>query len=211
VARSSSESLSASSSAPRLWLLAGPNGAGKSTYAPTLSASVGQVITADEIARRLSPTAPERVPLLAGREAINRMRVLLGNRESFAIETTLSGSLHLRLARQAKSEGWYLGLVYVGLRSSDVAIRRVRNRKRKGGHGVPATDVRRRYQRSLQNLPIIFGIADEVLVFDNSSARQPMRKVLEARRRRVVFAAPGLPNWLSGALRPALRRTRRRP
>ena len=196
---------------PWLWLVAGPNGAGKSTYVPRLSADISEIVMPDEIARRISPGAPERAALSAGRHAMLRMFALLKERRSFAVETTLSGEFHLRVARQAKSEGWNVGLIYIGLRSPELAILRVRQRHRSGGHDVPAADVARRYKRSLQNLSILFPVADETLVFDNSSSSRRMKRVLVAREGRVDFRASQLPAWLNGALRPAPRRTRRRP
>ncbi len=195
---------------PWLWLLAGPNGAGKSTYAPQLSAEISEIVNPDDIARQISPAVPEAAALSAGRGAMLRIRDLIKERRSFAVETTLSGDFHLRVARRVKSDEWSLGLVYVGLRSSGIAIGRVRSRRRKGGHHVPAGDIVRRYARSLRNLPVIYLLADEALIFDNSSARHPMKRVLEARHRRIVFQASALPAWLRTALGSALGRGRKR-
>jgi predicted ABC-type ATPase len=44
---------------------------------------------------------------------------LLAERRSFAVETTLSGRFHLEIARRAKTAGWKVGVLYIGLRSSD--------------------------------------------------------------------------------------------
>lgn len=141
---------------PWLWLLAGPNGAGKSTFAPNLSANIEEVIGPDAIANELLPTAPEKAALEAGRQAIRRMRQLLRERQSFAVETTLSGRRDLQVVKQAKSAGWNVGLIYIGLGSPDLAIERVRQRKLAGGHSVPPADIRRRYERSLKNLATAF-------------------------------------------------------
>ena len=49
-------------------------------------------------------------------------------------------------------------------------MRRVRERVRKGGHDVPAADVRRRFERSLINLARHYlPLADEWSIVDNSS------------------------------------------
>lgn len=139
-----------------LWLIAGPNGAGKSTFAPQLSATITQIVGPDAIAMQLLPIAPEKAALQAGREAIRHIRESLKRRRSFAIETTLSGRFHFQVARDAKSQGWKVGLVYIGLSSPELAIKRVQQRRRTGGHHVPSADVRRRYERSLRNLPLSF-------------------------------------------------------
>jgi len=186
---------------PWLWLLAGPNGAGKSTNAPNLFATIGKIIGPDAIAVRLLPTAPEKAALTAGREAIRHIREALKERRSFAIETTLSGRFHFQIVQTASSEDWNIGLVYIGLRSQELAIQRVRQRRRTGGHHVPAADVRRRYERSLRNLPLFLQLADAVVVLDNSSTKHRIKMVLQARRGKVTFRARRLPTWLHGSLK----------
>jgi predicted ABC-type ATPase len=186
---------------PWLWLLAGPNGAGKSTCVATLydlSPEIEEVVNPDNIARDLLPEAPEKAALKAGRLARQRVSHLLNERRSFGVETTLSGQLHVQDVKRAKSEGWNVGLMYVGLDGPDLAIERVRERKLAGGHHVPSDDVSRRYERSLINLAIIYQLADSVLILDNSSTEP--RKMLEVDHGEVTFKADNLPAWLSRSL-----------
>ncbi|MGH7813158.1 MAG: AAA family ATPase [Candidatus Binataceae bacterium] len=194
---------------PWFWLLAGPNGAGKSTYAPNLFsgfASVDEIVRPDEIASIFSPQAPEESAIKAGREAIRRVRDLLRKRRGFAIETTLSGRLHVQAAKQAKSDGWNVGTVYIGLASVELAIERVRQRVLDGGHNVPPADIRRRYERSLNNLAAVCEALDFLIVLDNSSARIPMRGVLEAHQGRTLFKQRIFPKWLRPARDAILKR-----
>ena len=184
-----------------LWLVAGPNGAGKSTFAPQLSAAITQIIGPDAIAEQLLPIAPEKAALPAGREAIRQIRESLKARRSFAIETTLSGRFHFQIVQSARSQGWNVGLIYIGLRSPELAIKRVQQRRRTGGHHVPAADVRRRYERSLRNLPIFFRLADAVFVLDNSSTKYPMKMVLGARVGEVTFSSRKLAMWIRARLK----------
>lgn len=185
---------------PWLWLL-GPNGAGKSTYARSLLANVEEIVGPDELAYQLSRDAPESAALQAGRLAVRRRNELLWQRRSFAVETTLSGRRHLLLIERARSEGWSIGMVYIGLGSPDLAIARVRERVSQGGHDVPAADIRRRYQRSLGNLAIVYERADRLVVLDNSSVRNWMKRALEVNQGSVVFRQRRLPKWLRAALR----------
>jgi predicted ABC-type ATPase len=69
-----------------------------------------------------------------------------------------------------------------------------------GGHAVPPGAVRRRYRRSLGNLPEAIQRADETMVYDNSG-RQP-RLVLQAQDGgRVTWVSSGaLPAWVEAAL-----------
>ena len=187
-------------SSPWLWLIAGPNGAGKSTYAPNISSDVEEIVMPDQLASGLSPNAPEREAVRSARLAINRIRTLLVERRSFAIETTLSGRFHLDIAARAIAAGWKLGVIYIGLRSSKLAVERVRLRHLRGGHNVPAADVRRRYSRSLKNLAEIYRIVNIHVVLDDSSPRLPMKRVLEAQEGRIVFKLQNFPKWLDGTL-----------
>lgn len=187
--------------APWLWLLAGPNGAGKSTSSAllfNLAGAIREVVNPDVIARQLLPEAPEKAALQAGRLARKRISDLLKERRSFAVETTLSGQLHLQDVKRAKAEGWNTGLLYVGLRSPRLAVERVRLRSLSGGHDVPEDDIRRRYERSLTNLAVIYQAVDAVVVFDNSFSSFKM--VLVANGGEVTFRAPKLPTWVGRSL-----------
>jgi predicted ABC-type ATPase len=64
--------------------------------------------------------------------------------------------------------GFEVVLIYIGTESVEINLARIANRVLGGGHNVPELDGRRRYLRSLQNLPTAAGIADRVLLFDNS-------------------------------------------
>ena len=185
---------------PWLWLIAGPNGAGKTTYARSLSSEIGELVRPDLLALQLSPENPERVALKAGRLAIDRIKSLLQQKRSFAVETTLSGRFHLDIVKSAKSDRWNVGIVYIGLKTPTIAIERVRLRKLTGAHSVPPEDIRRRYRRSLVNLASICGIADRLVVLDNSSERTPMKRMLEMRSHQTVFRRQRLPKWLTSAL-----------
>ncbi len=67
--------------------------------------------------------------------------------KSFAIETTLSGQYLIRLISELKEKGYLITLIYVFLDNPEIAIDRIKTRVRKGGHFVPAQDVRRRFYR----------------------------------------------------------------
>lgn len=198
---------------PWLWLLAGPNGAGKSTLAKTVLSSIDEIVQPDEIAMVISPSIPAQAAIPAGRAAVRLRGEMLARRQSFAIETTLSGRTYLRVVRAAKTAGWKIGLIYIGLGSPDLAISRVRERVRAGGHDVPPTDVRRRYARSLGNVAAFARLADRAIFFDNSSDSRPVLRVLEVNSSQVVFKRRNQPAWLRRCLpakQVAARKKRRR-
>ena len=196
---------------PWLWFIAGPNGAGKTTRGMRFLTNVKEIVRPDEIALRFSPEAPEEAALSAGREAILLTRRLLKARRSFAIETTLSGRGYIEIAKNAKSERWNVGLIYVGVENAEIAIRRVSERYASGGHNVPPEDIARRFDRSLANLSIFLELADRALVFDNSTEQGAVR-ILETRNHSVVFVQNDPPNWVRPIL-PTVssRKSRRKP
>jgi predicted ABC-type ATPase len=167
----------------------------------SFSAVSEEIVNPDEIAREMS-AAPEEEALGAGRAAIARRSELLKAGNSFSLETTLSGRTLIRLAQTAKEEGWKVGLLYFGLHSPEQAIERVQLRVKSGGHNIPPDDVRRRYYRSLSNLPAFVALADRAIFVDNST-RQRRRMILDIIEGRVTFRAARLPSWLTKGLPPA--------
>ena len=158
---------------PELVMVCGPNGAGKSTFTRTLV--VGQnfiCIDPDAIA------ATGLSPLAAGKAAASMAKLLLDQRVSFVRESTLTSHFDFKLMEEARSKGYKVRLVYVSLRSVELALSRVKSRVSKGGHDVPAEDVVRRYFRSKQNLPRAVALADSYTIVDNSD-RQYIDATLE--------------------------------
>ena len=159
---------------PVLLVLAGPNGAGKSTMAPRYiqKSGVGEFVNADEIAKGISAFHPESVALKAGQMALERMSELRQSRKSFAIETTLAARTYVGMIKAMREEGYLVRLVYVWLQTPELAIRRVADRVRSGGHHIEDGVVRRRYQAGLDNLfDLYIPLVDEWVVCDGSSVQ----------------------------------------
>ncbi|PSM48424.1 hypothetical protein C7Y66_14465 [Chroococcidiopsis sp. CCALA 051] len=185
---------------PTLTIVAGPNGSGKSTYTRAIRESLGvPVIDPDWEARLVRPDAPQAAAVEGGKQAIKRARAYLVNNQSFAAETTLAGKTYLRMMAEAKQNGWLINLIYVGVASVETSIDRVAQRVAQGGHNVPEEDIRRRYTRSLANLPIAIELADRATILDNSTAagHQPIAIVENGR---VVEQVRELPEWIKTLL-----------
>ncbi|HTW79971.1 MAG TPA: AAA family ATPase [Terracidiphilus sp.] len=161
-------------------ILAGPNGAGKTTAARKLIPKfpyIQEFLNADEFARAISPSDPEAAAFSAGRRMLERMRELVERNLSFGLETTLSGKAYLHLLKRCKGAGWRITLLYLWLPSPSAAIRRVAQRVREGGHGLPPEVIRRRYFAGLSNfLRLYLPLADELEVYDNSVRRVQIAK-----------------------------------
>ena len=140
---------------PTIYVIAGCNGAGKTTFAREFlpkEVKCLRFLNADEIARGLSPFDPRASAVQAGRLLLTQVEHCLRRRETFALESTLSGRTYIRLFRRALELGYEIELYYLWLASPSQAIARVKQRVKQGGHHVPSPDIRRRFKRSLIHL-----------------------------------------------------------
>ena len=187
---------------PELFLIAGPNGAGKTTYAfrhiRAVSGSA-RFVNLDEIARGLSPLDPTAASARAARVALDLTRNLIDDRVSFSIETTLAGRTHLRTIAAARTAGFGIVLLYFAAVSPEVCLARIARRVAEGGHDVPEADVRRRFARSLQNLPAYAAQTDLWRIFDVT--RLPVHVAAEGRSGCLdARSGDGLPSALAAWL-----------
>lgn len=144
---------------PQIIFLAGPNGAGKTTAAPTLlrgQLRVSQFVNADVIARGLAGFDPGSAAFEASRIMLARLNALAEASVSFAFETTLAARTLAAWLPSRMAQGYETNLVYLWLPSADLAVARVEELVRRGGHGLTQTTIRRRYARSLKNLMTIY-------------------------------------------------------
>jgi predicted ABC-type ATPase len=155
-----------------LTIIAGANGAGKSTLtagSPGTFAAI-PLLDPDAFANTLRSRGMGFSTIAAGKEVLRLAKEHLKRRESFTVETTLSGKNYLQMMQYARGidRSFEVVLIYIGTESVEINLARIAKRVLGGGHNVPEMDVRRRYLRSLQNLPAAAAIADRVLLFDNS-------------------------------------------
>lgn len=153
-------------------MIAGPNGAGKTTTAFSLKPNLLKIyefLNADEIAKGLAPLHPESVHLTASKIMITRLRQLLEQNESFAFETTASGTNYMKYLREAKKNEYQINLIFLWLSSPELAAKRVKQRVEQGGHYIPKETIIRRYHLGLRNLTKHYlHIADTAIILDNS-------------------------------------------
>jgi predicted ABC-type ATPase len=157
---------------PRCIVIAGPNGAGKTTFARRYlpnNARVIHFVNADLIAAGLSPLKPELASIAAARTVLSEIDRLANARADFAFESTLSGRTYVRRLESWRRAGYRVEIVYLKLKSPQLALRRVAARVRQGGHDVPRADVLRRYGRGLRNFEMIYRpLADSWAIYENS-------------------------------------------
>lgn len=161
-----------------LYIIAGCNGAGKTTASLSVLPEVlkcEEFVNADEIAKGLSPFHPEAVAIEAGKLMLGRIDLLVTQRKSFAIETTLAARSYISLVKKAKEAGYSVTLLFFWLPSPEMAEQRVEARVAAGGHNIAKDVIHRRYWLGLRNLFEIFvPIVDYWSLYDNSLYQVPI-------------------------------------
>ena len=157
-----------------VYVVAGPNGSGKTTFAREFLpnyAKCPNFVNADLIAQGLSPFNPRTAAIKAGKLVLSRIDDFSRSGVDFGFETTLSGKTHLKLFRGLEARGYKVQLFFLWVPGSELSLLRIKNRVAEGGHNVPAVDVCRRFNRSIDNffhvyMPFVHGW----MLFDNSGS-----------------------------------------
>jgi predicted ABC-type ATPase len=121
----------------QLYIIAGPNGAGKTTFAREFLprfAKCNEFVNADLIATGLAPFSPQNAAMQAGRLVLKRIHELAEKGRTFGFETTLAGRSYLSLLKRMRKLGYKLHLYFLWLPSVNLAIKRVEDRVKQGGH-----------------------------------------------------------------------------
>lgn len=158
----------------KIIIIAGPNGAGKTTFASEFlpkEAGCPAFVNADLIAAGISPFEPELAGFRAGRLMLEEIHQYTRKNESFAFETTLSGRSYAGYMPRWQSDGYLVKLFFLRLESPELAIARVRQRVREGGHNIPEQIIRRRFHSGLINFENLYkSLVNEWALYDNSSS-----------------------------------------
>jgi predicted ABC-type ATPase len=193
-------------------MVAGPNGSGKSTLTKKLAElgiEFGEYLNADDIAASLTGS-PEAVAAQAQAEVRQRRNTAVAQRRSHCFETVMSHPSHIDFLKEAKAVGFDVRLFFVATEDPEINVGRVSNRVLHGGHDVPSDRIVSRYLRCLEQLPSAIAVADQSLIFDNSSSEYPLRLLAEFSQGRLMqrsINTPGkhpatytLPQWWRAVL-----------
>ena len=158
---------------PKLYVIAGPNGSGKTTFAEKFLpnfAECFEFVNADLIAKGLSPFSPSKVAIKAGKLLLEQIAEFSKKKIDFAFETTLAGKGYANIFKQMKHDGYELHVFFLWLPDVKLALARVADRVRKGGHNIPEQDVKRRFNRGIWNFFHIYReLFDTWTIFDGST------------------------------------------
>lgn len=164
--------------APCIYVLAGTNGAGKSSIGGAVIRSMGaDYFNPDEATRRIQSVSPQlserEANIAAWHQGKRLLEKAIATRLTFAFETTLGGETMPALLRQAVAKGIEVRVWYVGLATPELHLARVRTRVARGGHDIPESKIRERFERSRVNLIRLLPHLTELRVFDNSVDADP--------------------------------------
>jgi predicted ABC-type ATPase len=158
--------------APNIYIVAGPNGVGKTTFMKEFLPNYAECphfVNADLIAAGLAPFSPETAAIKAGKLMLDEIASHIDSRHDFAFETTLAGKSYVRLLEKVKEKGYKVNLFFLWLRDEDLAIKRIKVRVEAGGHNVPTVDVKRRFNRGINNFFNLYKpLLDFWMLLDNS-------------------------------------------
>jgi predicted ABC-type ATPase len=146
---------------------------GNATIAPALlrdKLGVNEFVNEDVLAQGLSAFSPESVAIAAGKIMLRRIDELAAAKTDFAFETTLSTKSFVPRIQKMRGKGYKFKLIFLWLNDPNLALNRVAERVKRGGHFVPDETVKRRYQKGIENFFKLYQpIADGWRFYDNSN------------------------------------------
>ena len=105
----------------------------------------------------------------AGRLLLEQIHLLASRHSDFGFETTLSGVTYVALLGKLKAQGYRIQLFFLWIPTVEMALARIADRVRRGGHDIPEKVVRRRFHKGIQNLFTRYRpLLDLWMLFDNS-------------------------------------------
>lgn len=120
---------------------------------------------------------------------LEEIKLAVKHRESFGFETTLAGRSYLSVIRRLKKLGYEVHFFFLWVPTVELALTRVKARVVGGGHDVPETVVRRRFDRSIRNFLVLYrslsdswtllnnsGITRDVIAFEKSASLRIMNQ-----------------------------------
>lgn len=105
----------------------------------------------------------------AGRLLLEQIRLLASKRSDFGFETTLAGVTYVSLLRKLKAQGYRIHPFFLWIPTVEMALARIADRVRRGGHEIPESVVRRRFRKGIDHLLGLYRpVVDTWTLFDNS-------------------------------------------
>jgi len=202
---------------PTLFVLAGVNGSGKSSIGGAAIQERGvEYYNPDTAARKLLNLHPNMTQAIANGHAWTLGKEMLEKaiqrKQIYAFETTLGGNTITRLLIEAANAGIKVKIWYAGLESVELNLARVKTRVEQGGHDIPETDIRKRWDNSRRNLIKLLPHLDSLRLYDNSAEADPKdgtpprpELLLHVEGKKIVgIASKEAPEWAKPIIAGAL-------
>jgi len=91
------------------------------------------------------------------------------NGKTTTLQTAMSGHAYAQMIPRWRANGYFVKLIFLNLPTPDLAVARVAARVAQGGHNVPESVIRRRFDRSLRNFRELYSaLVNRWEWYDNS-------------------------------------------
>jgi predicted ABC-type ATPase len=197
-------------------VLAGVNGSGKSSILGELLVQHGGTyFNPDAFTRQLMKLDPLLPLEVANGKAWNYGKVKLVEAISspvdYAFETTLGAKTIASLLEVAAGDGLSVRMLYCGLESAELNVRRVAARVSRGGHDIPIEKILQRWESSRANLIKLLHLLNELKVYDNSIEATEANKfapspklLVHMKKGKIISLAAKIPEWAKGIVTKAI-------
>lgn len=125
-----------------------------------------------------------------------RDEMLSNNVKKITIETVMSHPSKLEVMKKASDLGYRIYLYYITTEDSKINVERVKARTEKGGHGVPKDVIKKRYDRSLDNLFEAVQLSDRAFLIDNSGKSPNLIAEYDKKNNTLYFEEEKCPLWV---------------
>ncbi len=203
----------------KIVVLAGVNGAGKSSIGGFALESVGcSYFNPDRVTQQLleadfglNADQANAAAWEIGRRSLERA---IAAGADYAFETTLGGRSITDLLLEGIRAGAEIRMWFCGLDSPERHLQRVASRVQAGGHDIPESKVRERYDASRKNLLRLLPHLAQLDLYDNSIERDPKTgaipepvRLLRVVKGQIAWQAPAesTPDWAKPILMAALK------
>ncbi|MEM6814085.1 MAG: zeta toxin family protein [Bacteroidota bacterium] len=181
-------------------IIAGPNGAGKSTFSQALLSThygIPYAFDWDKLfyqrwsAYGSDPAVKEGVRNSVNETFQTQLEESFSNKISFAYETNFQDQFNIDVIVQANQLGFETRVLFLMLDSPEIAIERVDQRVKEGGHFVEEDTIRFRFEKGLTLLDNYFDLPGKIRLFDTStnwlSSNEPNKSVAVIEHGAVTF------------------------
>ncbi len=157
---------------PELAIIAGPNGAGKSTTSHDILLDIGIESFDFDLEFYSSwakfgydPAIENGIRESVGQLFEERKHQAISSQSSFSFETNYNSTEIINTINEFKRADFYTELVFIMLKTPEIAIERVKDRVLKGGHSVDENTIRARFYDGLELLDSTFTLFDSVGIY----------------------------------------------